>query len=295
MIDSSSINDLMNAKVVDSAGEKVGTVGQVYVDENDGHPLFATVHTGLFGTKESFVPLDNGTFDGDTLHVGYTKATIKDAPNIAEDGAIDDGEQQQLFSYYDGASDSTTTSSTGIDSGTGTGTSTAGTSTYADSTDSATAGTVGSTETVGTGATGRVDSADNGYDTSGPTTDGAMTRSEERLNVGVQNVHTGRARLRKHVVTEQQTVTVPVSHDEVHLEREPITDANAGAALDGPDISEEEHEVVLTEERPVVAKETVPVERVRLDKETVTENQQVTEDVRKEQIDFDGGDSTTQR
>jgi uncharacterized protein (TIGR02271 family) len=129
-----------------------------------------------------------------------------------------------------------------------------------------------------------------GHDTSGPTTDTAMTRSEEQLHVGTERVETGRARLRKFVVTETETRTVPVSREEVRVEREPITDANVGAALDGPAISEEEHEVVLTEERPVVAKEAVPVERVRLDTETVTEQVQVTEDVRKEQIELTGAD-----
>jgi len=87
-----------------------------------------------------------------------------------------------------------------------------------------------------------------------------MTRSEERLSVDKERVATGKARLRKYIVTENQTVTVPVEREEVRLEREPITDANVGNALDGPDLSEEEHEVTLTEERPVVNKETVPVE-----------------------------------
>ena len=127
-----------------------------------------------------------------------------------------------------------------------------------------------------------------GHDTSGPSTDDAMTRSEERLQVGTQQVEAGRARLRKFITTETQTTTVPVSHDEVRVEREPITDGNVGKALDGPELSEEEHEVVLTEERPVVAKETVPVERVRLATETVTEQAQVSEEVRKENIEADG-------
>jgi uncharacterized protein (TIGR02271 family) len=83
------------------------------------------------------------------------------------------------------------------------------------------------------------------------------------------------------------TTTVPVSHEEVRIEREPITDANIGNALDGPAISEEEHEVVLHAERPVVAKEAVPVERVRLDTELVTEQETVTDTVRKEQIEAD--------
>jgi uncharacterized protein (TIGR02271 family) len=119
-----------------------------------------------------------------------------------------------------------------------------------------------------------------------------MTRSEERLRAGTEKVEAGRARLRKYVVTEQQQVNVPVTREEVRVEREPITDANRGAALDGPAISEEEHEVVLTEERPVVSKETVPVERVRLDKETVTDQQEVSDEIRKEQIDVDGGTTT---
>jgi uncharacterized protein (TIGR02271 family) len=129
-----------------------------------------------------------------------------------------------------------------------------------------------------------------GHDTSGPSTDSAMTRSEEQLRVGTEKVETGRARLRKHVVTEAETRTVPVSHEEVRVEREPITDGNVGAALDGPAISEEEHEVVLEAERPVVRKEAVPVERVRVDKERVTDQTQVSEQVRKEQIDLDGAD-----
>jgi uncharacterized protein (TIGR02271 family) len=114
-----------------------------------------------------------------------------------------------------------------------------------------------------------------------------MTRSEERLNVGTENVQAGRARLRKYVVTENQNVTVPVSREEVRVEREPITDANRGNATSGPDISEEEHEMTLNEERVVVDKDTVPVERVRMDKDTVTEERNVSADVRKERIEVD--------
>ena len=121
-------------------------------------------------------------------------------------------------------------------------------------------------------------------------TDDAMTRSEEQLRVGTQTRETGRARLRKHVVTEYQQVTVPVSHEEVTLTREPITDANRGNAYDGPAISEEEHEVTLHAERPVVDTETVAVERVRLGKQTVTEQETVSGEIRKEQIELDDSD-----
>jgi uncharacterized protein (TIGR02271 family) len=126
-----------------------------------------------------------------------------------------------------------------------------------------------------------------GHDTSGPTTDDAMTRSEERLTVGVRSQEAGRARLRKYVVTEQQSANVQVSREQLRVEREPITEANRGNAYDGPAISEEEHEVVLHEERAVVDKEAVPVERIRLGKETVTDTETVTGEVRKEQIELD--------
>src|SRR3712207_2604624 len=129
-----------------------------------------------------------------------------------------------------------------------------------------------------------------GRDVSGPTTDNAMTRSEEEVNVGTTQREAGRARLRKYVVTENVETTVPVQREEVRLEREPITDANIGDAMDGPDLSDEEHEVVLHAEQPVVEKNVVPKERVRLDKDTITEEQQVSEEVRKEQIEMEGGD-----
>jgi len=96
------------------------------------------------------------------------------------------------------------------------------------------------------------------------------------------------------VVTDQQSVQVPVSREEVRVEREPITDANRGDALSGGQITEEEHEVVLTAERPVVTTEAVPVERVRLGTETVTEQQNVSGEVRKEQIELDDP-ATTRR
>jgi uncharacterized protein (TIGR02271 family) len=127
-----------------------------------------------------------------------------------------------------------------------------------------------------------------GRDVSGPETDEAMTRSEEELRVGTREREGGRARLRKYVVTEQVTKTVPVRKEKAVLEREPITDANVDAATSGPAISDEEHEVVLNEEEVVVEKKAVPKERVRLDKRTETSEEQVSEEVRKERIDAEG-------
>lgn len=127
-----------------------------------------------------------------------------------------------------------------------------------------------------------------GADTSGPTTDEAMTRSEEHLRASTSERETGRARLRKYVVTEQETVTVPVRKEKAVLETEPITEENREQATSGPEISEEEHEVVLHEEQPVVDTVAQPVERVRLDTEDVVDEQTVTRDVRKERIETEG-------
>jgi len=131
-----------------------------------------------------------------------------------------------------------------------------------------------------------------GRGVSGPTTDDAMTRSEEELRVGTTRRERGRVRLRKFVTSEQVQQAVPVRRERVRLEREPITDANVDAATSGPDISEADHEVVLHEEEPVVEKRVVPRERIRLGKETVTGDEQVAETVRKEQVEVDDGDTT---
>jgi uncharacterized protein (TIGR02271 family) len=128
-----------------------------------------------------------------------------------------------------------------------------------------------------------------GRDTS-QSTDDAMTRSEEELRVGTTERERGRVRLRKYVTTEQVQQTIPVRREKARVEREPITDANLDAATSGPDISEEEHEVILREEEPVVEKRVVPRERVRLDKDTVTGEERVAEEVRKEQIEVQGED-----
>ncbi len=119
-------------------------------------------------------------------------------------------------------------------------------------------------------------------------TDDAMTRSEEELRVGKTQREAGRARLRKYVTTEDVSETVPVQREQVRVEREPITDANIDQATSGPAISEDEHEVTLTKEEAVAEKRVVPKERVRLAKETVTEEQQVSDELRKEQIEQEG-------
>jgi uncharacterized protein (TIGR02271 family) len=253
MIDTASVNDLMGATVYDGDNDKIGTIGQVYMDPDTQSPLWITIKTGLFGTSETFAPADNATFDREAVHIPYQKEFVKDAPRIADDGNLSQDEENSLYAYYGN----------------------------------------GDTNTAGTAnLTGTSSDSTAGHDTSGLTTDDAMTRSEQHLHVGTEKVQSGRARLRKYVVTEMQSITVPVSHEEVTVTREPITEANIGDATAGPDISDEEHEVVLTEERVVVNKETVPVERIKLGTQTVTEQQQVTDEVAHEEIELIEPDAT---
>ncbi|MFC8304008.1 DUF2382 domain-containing protein [Specibacter sp. NPDC057265] len=277
MIHTDNLSALVSGggNVLDSDGGKIGSIGQIYFDDRTSEPSWVTVKTGLFGTSESFAPLADATQQGDDIVIPYTKDKVKDAPRVAPDGHLEVDEQDQLYSYY------------GLSSGFDQGfeDDTTGRGNFADTSSNDTS--TNQAYDAGT-AQGTV-----GHDTSGPTTDDAMTRSEEQLHVGTQRQEAGRARLRKFVVTENVTTTVPVQHEEVRLEREPITEANAGDALSGPALSEEEHEVILHEERPVVDKETVPVERVRLDTETVVDDQTVSEDVRKEQIELDEDGRTT--
>src|SRR3954454_11604190 len=110
-----------------------------------------------------------------------------------------------------------------------------------------------------------------GRDVSGPETDTDMTRSEQHLEAGTVSEEAGRVRLRKYVTSETESETVPVRKERAVVEREPVTDSNVDQALDGPAISEEEHEVVLQEERATADTVAEPVERVRLGTETVTE------------------------
>ena len=244
--------DWRGRDIIDADGDKVGTLEELFRDEDTHEPEWAVIRTGMFGTKLSFVPIRDAEPTGEDVRVPFSKAQIKDAPRIDDsDGQLSQDEEAQLYEHY-GLNYSEHHSDSGLPAGNG------------------------------------ADGGQVGHDTSGPTTDEAMTRSEEELKVGTAERERGRARLRKYVVTEQVQQTVPVKREEVRLEREPITDGNVDQALEGPEISEEEHEVVLHEEEVVTEKRAVPKERVRLDKETVTTEQTVSDQVRKEQIDTEG-------
>ena len=100
MITQDQLRNVVGATACDRDGDKIGKVGQVYYDDATDQPTWVTVNTGLFGTQESFVPVSGAELSGDRVTLAYDKATVKDAPKIAEDGHLSPQEEQQLYRYY---------------------------------------------------------------------------------------------------------------------------------------------------------------------------------------------------
>ncbi|GGR19180.1 DUF2382 domain-containing protein [Streptomyces roseolus] len=303
MIAKEQIPTVLDHPVYDTEGHKIGDAKSVYLDDATGRPEWVTVKTGLLGTGESFVPIKDASLVHDHLEVPYPKDRVKGAPDVDVDdqGHLGEREERRLYEYYGLSWDDAWHRANQPGEGGWAHGGTAGTAGMAGA-----AGTAGMAGTTGdrdradmtptgetTGAAGMSGTAGMKGDL-GPAPD-AMTRSEEQMHVGTEQVETGRARLRKYVVTEEVQQTVPVRHEEVRVVREPITEANRDEALSGPEITEAEHEVILHEERPVVETRAVPVERVRLETDEVSEEQTVTGEVRKERIEVETDDTIVAR
>jgi uncharacterized protein (TIGR02271 family) len=243
MFDTTDLKTWEGRDLIDADGDKIGSVDEIYLDDETGQPEFALVKSGLFGATRHFVPLRDAAQSGNDLTVPYSKDKVKDAPSLDAAGHLSREDEAALYRYY---------------------------------------GLEASAHSAGT------DRQETGRRPRGGDVDDAMTRSEEELRVGTREEERGRVRLRKYVTTENVTQTVPVKKEKVRVEREAITDENRAQAMDGPEITETVHEEVLSEEVPVVEKRVVPKERVRLEKDVETSDEQISEDVRKEQIDVDG-------
>lgn len=261
MSDKKSIRDLFDATAYDKAGDKLGDVKEVFVDDRTGQPTFVEVGHGLFGMSSSLVPMRGHRLEGETLTLAFDKDRIKDAPDFDADKALTPEEEREIYAHY---GVDTAAEVQGYDAGRETA----------------------PRHAAGTEAAATTGAADRGETVS----DDAMIRSEERLNVSKDRVATETARLRKYVVTDTETVEVPVTREEVHLEREPISAEEAARMKDAGEIGEETAEVTLHEERVNVEKETVPVEKVRLSKEQIQDTETVSGEVRKERFETDVDD-----
>jgi stress response protein YsnF len=266
MISREDVRHVYGTDVYSSEGDKIGSAGQVYLDNDTGEPAWVAVRTGLFGKKESFVPLQDATLDDGRLAVPFSKDKVKNAPRIDQDGELSPADEDELYRYYQAQPADEAARTTDGDAPDRSG------------------------DRDGNG-NGDGDAADR---------DDAMTRSEDRLVAGTRTEPVAKARLRKYTVTEEQQVTVPVKREEVRLEHDPAPGAarNEGsapntAADDGTAPGDRQADrdadpaMTLWAERPVVTTEAVPVEKVRLGKQTVTGEETVSGEVRKERIELD--------
>lgn len=302
MITREQIPQVVGHPVHDAEGKKVGDAKHMYLDDKSGNPEWVTVKTGFFGSNETFVPTRSARLVQDHLEVPYPKEKIKGAPNVDVDsgGHLSVEEEQHLYRYYGiertGGKGMTPDSSAGApggagaaagagtaaaarsggDTGTGTGT---GTDTGTGMDKSAGAGSGAAFASGRSSSPERMAAADAGAE--------SMTRSEEEMHVRVERHASGKARLHKYVEVEEVEQTVPVRHEEVKLEREPLSAADREALRSGAQISEAERFVTLHEESPVVETEVVAKERVRMRVEEHVEQKKVHGRVRKERIEAD--------
>ena len=255
MLEDDQITQVAGREVYGPDGDKIGKAGRVFVDDHTGRPKWVSVETGLFGTHDTYIPVDGATFDGDRLTVPYAKGQVKGAPALGGGDHLSPDDEATLDRYYRGQDD----------------------------------------DRVGARA-GHADLHD-GDRTDGDRSgdDDAMTISEEQLAVSTRSVATERVRLRKHVVTEEVTLTVTLRKERFTVEREPVAEGEVGDHVGSTDFAGFDQEIVLYEEVPVVEKVLRPVERIRLGTEVTTEQQTVSDEVRKERVELDQPEDLTGR
>ena len=269
-------------KVLDAEGHKIGQADEVYLDDSTGTPQWVTVKGGLFGGKGHFAPLGGAVLVDNDVRLAYAKSQVDSAPELETGRHLSVEEEMTLYQHYGlgrpetgGKGMNGTAGSAGTMTGTASGT--------------AAGMTAGMTAPTGMDRLGTTDAHPDAVQDQlamGARDGRVMTRYEERLHIGTERVEAGRARLHKTVTSEQVERTVPLTHQEIRVEREPIPEGEHGAAMGNADFAESELDVTLYEERPVVSKEAVAVERVRVRVEDVTEQVTVREEVRVERIDL---------
>jgi len=257
---STAPDQLFGQDVYDNAGNKIGSVDSVWVDDATGELEFVGVKTGWLFGKTHIIPTQSAEIGNGQITFPYPESQIKDAPSFPSDHELAPTEENDVYSYY-GTERSMTESPTGLASDTGTAE-----TTNIDETDTGYSNEYTSS------------SAGSGYDTQPE-----MTLSEENLEVGKREVEAGRVRLRKVVRTEHEEVPVELQREQVSIER-----VDAGAT-DVPTnaFQEQEVEVPVMREEPVVSKEAVATGGVRLNKETQTETRTVGDEVRREDVEVE--------
>ncbi|MDK6259940.1 PRC and DUF2382 domain-containing protein [Corynebacterium frankenforstense] len=292
MANERDLKELFEATAYDNTGDKLGDIKEIFVDDETGAPTFVEVGHGLFGMSSSLVPLRGANFEGDALNLAFSKDRVKDAPELDSDRNLTSEQQDELYRHY-GVQDAPGITGVGSDRREAA----AGEREVAGDKAGYAAAGAGAGAGVGAAADGKHHAEDDvdaerraaaDVDAQRQAAGNAdeIIRSEERLNVGKERVASGEARLRKYVVEDTEQVEVPVTREEVRVERTPISEEDA-KNFTGK-IGEEEASVTLHEERVNVSKDTVPVEKIALNKEQVQDTETVSETVRKEQFDTEG-------
>jgi uncharacterized protein (TIGR02271 family) len=244
-------------EVYDQAGEKIGKVDDLFVDETDS-PEYIGVKMGFLGMSSTLIPWEavSSTDDeGKAITVATDKATTKNGPTFDDDRDITPEFENEVYSYYGLQRTSSTEESGAYESY------------YAEET----------TQTAG--MADRTDLADED--------ELRVQRTEEELAAGTREREAGQLKVRKRVRTDREHIEVPTRHEEVSVERVPVE----GEATEA-EIGEDEVVVPVTEEEVVVGKRPVVKEEVRVRKDVVEDTETVEEDVRREEIEVEDETAT---
>jgi stress response protein YsnF/sporulation protein YlmC with PRC-barrel domain len=261
-MDGNTIQELAAAQgraVVDSDGTRLGDVDAIYYDNETEEPEWIGIATGFIATNRVVVPAQSATVDGDAVRVPYDEATVKAAPTIDGD-EISPELERNLYRHYgldysereQRIEDVRSEADTEVDYAEG-----APADDY-----------VGEQSVADTAAT-----------------DASVTRSEEELLVGKREVEAGRVRVRKWVETEPVAVDIDLQHERARVVREDINEP-----VDGADFGDQELEVTLRAEEPMIEKHIVAKERIRLETDVHVETATISDEVRKERVEVEGAD-----
>jgi uncharacterized protein (TIGR02271 family) len=249
--------------LVDRDGVKAGSIVDLYVDEQTEQPTWALVRTGLLGSRQTLVPLDQATVPlavmvsgAGSVQVPFESAAILDAPSVAVGEEISEATAIALRRYYGLADPAAPAEADHGPSDT-------------ESLDAGTAAPAAKTTAAMTSASTEPS--------------GTMIRAEEELRVGLRR-RARRVRVKRYVVTDYVTTTIPLRREELRLEEALVDEADLTAP---PALPGDSWEMVLHNEEPVVSRRVVARERVRLHVQTVTEHRRISGEVRKERIEVD--------
>ncbi|GAA3233437.1 YsnF/AvaK domain-containing protein [Actinocorallia longicatena] len=272
------IKKLLGARMTGSGGQELGSIEQVFFDDESGVQEWARLRMGgMLGGKDRFVPLGGGAMSGKDMTVPYSKDKVVGSPELVVDRHISPEQEERLRAYYELGSSAHTTNTTST-----TTTTTTASSKTASAAAAGVAGAAGAAGAAGM-ATGRAAETRQDMRRDG---DLSLLRSEERIHFRTEDVETGRVRLHKYVDVVPVEERVRLMHEEFEIERVPVSEGRG-------DIHEDSVEIVLRGQQAFASKEVIPVERVRLKVRQVPEERVMRDEIRRERIEIERFESAS--